>query len=306
MSILLLFLTLLSDNAFLLFQTNRDIIITKLKCLLSVFRVPANDRNANRLFDTLQPSKYQEILPDQLELGVPAEAEAVETATQESQQIKESNSSLQLTIDSIKEENQQIKESNNSLQQTVDSIKEENQQIKDEQKQIKDEQKQIKDEQKQIKDEQKQIKDEQKQIKDEQKQINEKIRELMKDNQDIKDEHQRLALGQVAYRVEAEIWKVVLPNEEVGYTGIFRSMIEWLDENVSSLEGKKAQQRWNDLKRKLNWNEKRHKYSLKVLKQNEPVPQLILNVNLDYKPQTVRCFCIVIGRRLYFANLCTV
>ena len=38
----------------------------------------------------------------------------------------------------------------------------------------------------------------------------------------------------------------------------------------------------------------------------------MLNVNLDYKLQTVRYFCVVIkiitliGRRLYFVNLCTV
>ena len=169
--------------------------------------------------------------------------------TEKLEAVESENKELKRSLEELENKLASEIESNNSLQQTVDSIKEENQQIKDENKQIKDENKQI----------------------------NEKITELMKDNQDIKDENQRinnklknketrLALGQVAYRLEAEIWRVVLPNEEMGYTGIFRSMIEWLDEHSSSPEGKKAQKRWDDLKLKLNWNEKRHKYGLKVLK----------------------------------------
>ena len=81
----------------------------------------------------------------------------------------------------------------------------------------------------------------------------------------------RLALGQVAWLLEIEIWKAVLPDKEPGTVAIFKTMEEWLEENKSSDEGIAAQKRWDDLKLKLNWkeiswNKKHHKKALKLLK----------------------------------------
>ena len=77
----------------------------------------------------------------------------------------------------------------------------------------------------------------------------------------------RLQLGQVAWLMEAEIWKAVMLDEEMGYSGVLRSMNYWLIENCSSPEGKEAQKRWDNLKGKLNWNEKKHRWALKQLKE---------------------------------------
>ena len=101
---------------------------------------------------------------------------------------------------------------------------------------------------------------------------------LREENQELKEEHKkireklecketRLALGQIAWLLEKEIWKAVLPDQKMGYTGILKSMERWLERNSSTSDGKAAQKRWDDLKEKLKWNEKDHKYALKHLKE---------------------------------------
>ena len=76
----------------------------------------------------------------------------------------------------------------------------------------------------------------------------------------------RLALGQVAWNLEAEIWKNVLPNVRMGTTRILNSMERWLKKNGGEKEGVNAKKRWEELKSKLNWDEDDHKPALKVLK----------------------------------------
>ena len=122
---------------------------------------------------------------------------------------------------------EELTNNNNSLKLTVDSIREECQQLKDEN------------------------------LKAEHKEIREKL----------ECKETRLALGQVAWLLEAEIWKAVLPDQTMGYTGILKSMKRWLKKNSSSPEGKAAQKRWEDLKKKLNWDEEDHIYALRQLKE---------------------------------------
>lgn len=77
----------------------------------------------------------------------------------------------------------------------------------------------------------------------------------------------RLALGQVAWLLEAEIWEAVLPDERMGTTAIFKSMERWLKKNSSSPEGKAAQKRWDDLKDKMKWDDDDHRFALSLLKK---------------------------------------
>ena len=97
--------------------------------------------------------------------------------------------------------------------------------------------------------------------------LKEKHKELIEICDEYKDKETKLDLGQVAYEFEAEIWKVVLPNKKSGKSGIFQSMIEWLEEHKSSEEGKKAQEKWDEWKGKLKWNDKKHRRALKCLKE---------------------------------------
>ena len=76
----------------------------------------------------------------------------------------------------------------------------------------------------------------------------------------------RLALGQVAWILEAEIWKIVLPDVKMGTTRILYSMDEWLADNSTTEDGQAAQERWKELKLKLKWNYRKHKSALKLLK----------------------------------------
>ena len=76
----------------------------------------------------------------------------------------------------------------------------------------------------------------------------------------------RLALGQVAWILEAEIWKIVLPDVKMGTTRILYSMDEWLAENSTTEDGQAAQERWKELKLKLKWNDHIHRSALKILK----------------------------------------
>ena len=154
----------------------------------------------------------------------------MESLTLKFQIVESENKELRRILNELKNElvDSKTEHNDSSLKETVNSIKEEIQQFENDNQQIKNDNQHIK--------------------------------------HDLKCKETRLALGQVAYRLEAEIWIFVLPNEEMGYTGMFRSMKEWLNEHSSLPEGKEAQKRWDDLKRKLNWNERRHKHGLKLLK----------------------------------------
>jgi chromosome segregation ATPase len=97
----------------------------------------------------------------------------------------------------------------------------------------------------------------------------------------LEQKEARLQLGQVAWLMEAEIWKAVLPDKEMGKSGILQSMERWLSVKRSSREGKAAQKRWDDLKGKLNWNEEDHKYALKQLRKLRLEDAHPVNVDLD-------------------------
>ncbi|CAB3981125.1 Hypothetical predicted protein [Paramuricea clavata] len=91
----------------------------------------------------------------------------------------------------------------------------------------------------------------------------------------------RLALGQIAWLLEAEIWKAVLPDKTMGKTGILFSMKRWLKKNTSSPEVIAAQKRWDDLKRTLKWDEDDHTDALKCLKELRKEDAHPENVDLE-------------------------
>lgn len=93
---------------------------------------------------------------------------------------------------------------------------------------------------------------------------NKKLQELQKK---LECKTTRLALGQVAFDLEQEIWKYVLPEEDMGTVAVLETMEWWLDDNASNEEGKAAQKRWEDLKKQLNWKEKYHKLALSAVKR---------------------------------------
>ena len=132
-------------------------------------------------------------------------------------------------FEAVENENKELKRSLEELTKSKNSLREENQQLKDEMGNLKEEHK--------------------------------KIREK------IECKETRLAFGQVAWLLEVAIWKVVLPDQTMGYTGILKSMQRWLKKNSSTSDGKAAQKRWDDLKEKLNWDEEDHKYALRQLKE---------------------------------------
>lgn len=111
----------------------------------------------------------------------------------------------------------------------------------------------------------------------------------------------RLALGQVSYILEEEIWKIVLPKIDSGKTGLLYSMERWLKRNSQTGDGKAAQQRWDTLKIKLNWNECEHKPALKLLKDLRVGDAHPADVDLgeaskqlkegEYIPEPERDFC---------------
>ena len=97
------------------------------------------------------------------------------------------------------------------------------------------------------------------------------LQEMAKKHQQIKeklkDMETKLALGQVAWSLEKEIWKFVLPSKKMGKTGIFQCMERWLLENSSRPEGQKAKERWEKLKGELKWNDSKHRFGLHLLKE---------------------------------------
>ena len=154
--------------------------------------------------------------------------EKLESLTSEFEAVESENKELKRNLEELTYRLASEIDRNNSLKQTVDSISEENQQLKDEFANLKAEHQEIR--------------------------------------KTLECKETKLALGQVAWLLEMEIWKAVLPNQKMGTTGILRSMKQWLKRNSSKPEGKEAQKRWDELKAKLNWDEEDHKHGLKQLK----------------------------------------
>ena len=139
------------------------------------------------------------------------------------------NDTLKQKWEELTKEFEAVENENKELKKTVDSIKLENQQLRDEMGNLKAEHKKI--------------------------------------CEKLECKEARLVLGQIAWLLEAEIWKAVLPDERMGKTGILMSMERWLKRNSSKPKGKAAQKRWDDLKGKLNWDEVNHKWALNHLKE---------------------------------------
>ena len=138
------------------------------------------------------------------------------------------NNALTKKWDDLTKEFEAVESENKELKETVDLIKQENQQLKDEMGDLKVEHKKI--------------------------------------CEKLERKETRLVLGQVAWLLEAEIWKAVLPNERMGKTAILKSMERWLTKNSSRPEGEAAQNRWDNLKRELSWHDRDHKFAIKLLK----------------------------------------
>ena len=149
--------------------------------------------------------------------------------------LTEKLEALKNDLEAVEKENKELKRSleeltnsNNSLEQTVGLIKEENQQLKDDMGYLKAEHKEIREK--------------------------------------LECKEARLALGQVAWLLEEEIGKAVLPGKNMGKTGILNSIKHWL-KNSKSSEVKAAQERWVDLQVKLKWNDDKHTYALQCLRE---------------------------------------
>ena len=154
--------------------------------------------------------------------------ENLEALTKELQNVENENIDLKRNLEDLTNDNKFLKDDNKFLKHEVSSIQKENVQLKHD------------------------------------------MGELRKDYDDIRErlerKETRLALGQVAWLLEAEIWKYVLPDQQMGTTRILNSMERWLKRNSKSVEGNAAQERWDILKSKLNWDEEDHKQALKILK----------------------------------------
>ena len=170
---------------------------------------------------------------DQLRIEIEEKTSKLST---ENKILAEKLEALTNDFEAVEKENKELKRrlqhlanSNNSLKQTVDLMKTENMELKNE------------------------------------------MGNLKADHENLKADYEkskaRLVLGQVAWLLEAEIWKAVLPHERMGTTGILNSMERWLKKKKEKPEGKAAQKRWDDLKGKLNWEEDDHKWALRHLKK---------------------------------------
>jgi SMC interacting uncharacterized protein involved in chromosome segregation len=176
----------------------------------------------------------------------------------ELENVKEAKEQLQIEIGQISTENEILTKKLEALTKDFEAVENENKELKRRLEEISTSNNSLRQDVDSMKEENRQLKEEVGNLKAGYKKMNEKL----------ECKETRLALGQVAWLLEAEIWKAVLPNQKMGYTGILYSMKRWLEKNsTESEEGEAAQKRWDDLKRTLNWKEKDHDGALKCLKK---------------------------------------
>ncbi|XP_028392301.1 uncharacterized protein LOC114516893 [Dendronephthya gigantea] len=143
-------------------------------------------------------------------------------------------------------------------------------------------------------------------VENDNKELREMVESVNKKNQDLDDEmkslrelleaKKRLQLGQIAWELEEKIWDYVLPNQKKGSTAYLKSMKHLLESEDLSLEEKEeGKRKWEELKRKLKWNEKRHKHALWLLKQ--------IRFNLAHPDVTVEMARKLIKEGSYVAEI---
>ena len=77
----------------------------------------------------------------------------------------------------------------------------------------------------------------------------------------------KLNSGQIAFNFEQDVAKYILPADvKFGSMGAFQKMVEWLEENKYSKEGKEARREWENLQGLVDWSD-RHVQLLRKLKK---------------------------------------
>ena len=175
----------------------------------------------------------------------------------ELENVKEAKEQLQIEIGQISTENEILTKKLEALTKNFEAVENENKELKRRLEEMSTSNNSLRQDVDSMKAEQK------------------KIREK------LEGKETRLALGQVAWLLEAEIGKAVRPGKNMGKTGILYSMERWLEKNSKNPEGKAAQKRWDDLKEKLNWVEKDHIYALGQLKELRKKDAHPENVDLE-------------------------
>ena len=118
------------------------------------------------------------------------------------------------------------------------------------------------------------------------KNLDKQLQKVEKDLKTFKKIAEGLAFGQIAFLFEQELAKYVLPKGmNVGTIDVYNKMLKWLRKEKSGKEkeaGRMATERWEDVKRKMNWNEELHKGVLKYIKTHRLPFAHPEDVNLEH------------------------
>ena len=201
----------------------------------------------NTLRERLKAFKKEKVAMDQKigsqEKTIRALESSQEKLQKEFENVKEAKEQLRIEIGQISTENEILTKKWEALTKEFEAVQNENNVLKHSLEELTNSNNSLKQTVDSIKAEQKKIRD------------------------TLECKETRLALGQVAWLLEAEIGKAVRPGKNMGKTGILYSMERWLEKNSKNPEGKAAQKRWDDLKEKLKWVEDDHIYALGQLKE---------------------------------------
>lgn len=186
---------------------------------------------------------------------------AQEKVQKDLETVKKAKDKLRIEVEEkiskVSKENEILREKLEALTEEFDAVETENKELKRYLEQLRSDNTSLKEEVALIHQENEKLKDDMGELRKEHAEIRKKL-----DCKEI-----RLSLGQVAWILEAEIWRNVLPQVKMGKTGILFGMEKWLDKNKASKEGQAAQAKWDNLKKNIGWNDVDHRDALTILKK---------------------------------------
>ncbi|XP_028414853.1 uncharacterized protein LOC114537937 [Dendronephthya gigantea] len=83
---------------------------------------------------------------------------------------------------------------------------------------------------------------------------------------ELEKQNYSLQTGQIAFDFEKDLAIYIYPNgKKYGSRKIFTSMKNWLEMKKETPQGREANKKWNDLKKKFSWSEEHEKVFFKLL-----------------------------------------
>ena len=119
----------------------------------------------------------------------------------------------------------------------------------------------------------------------------------------LKKMENALKTGQIAFDFEKDLATYIYPHDKkFGTRKIFTHMKRWLEEKKDTLQGREANERWNELQKEFSWTEEYERVFFKLLESRKEFAHPVLGrdeaqsqIPDDYTDDEKRCIEVIVN-----------